>query len=64
MIKLNDQGIQVRIVQLLLNSLLNPSPHLEVDGHFGLATQRGVKSFQTLHGLPPDGNVDPKTLSR
>lgn len=62
MITLKDQGVQVRIVQLLLNSLLNPSPNLKIDGHFGPTTQMAVKSYQTLHGLTSDGNVDPKTL--
>jgi uncharacterized protein (TIGR02594 family) len=62
MITMKDQGVQVRIIQLLLNSFLKPSPNLKVDGHFGPATQKAVKTYQSLHGLAPDGNVDPMTL--
>lgn len=62
MISLNDQGLEVRVIQLLLNSFLKPSPNLRVDGEFGPATQKALKSLQFSNGSLPDGNVDSKTL--
>jgi peptidoglycan hydrolase-like protein with peptidoglycan-binding domain len=35
-----------------------------VDGLFGRMTQTGVRTFQSQAGLPVDGVVDPRTLSR
>lgn len=49
-------------MQLLLNSLLTPSPNLRVDGHFGPRTLEAVKLFQSRKGLSADGVVGPKTL--
>ena len=60
-IKRNDRGLEVRKIQLLLNSCLVPCPRLRVDGHFGHRTHRAVVSFQRAKGLAPDGLVGPKT---
>lgn len=60
-IKLNDRGLEVRKLQLLLNSLLIPRPNLSVDGHFGRQTHQAVIAFQKARGLIPDGHVGPKT---
>ena len=54
-IKLNDRGIEVRKLQLLLNSLMVPRPNLKIDGYFGQHTQQAVLSFQQANGLTPDG---------
>jgi peptidoglycan hydrolase-like protein with peptidoglycan-binding domain len=35
-----------------------------VDGRFGPMTTRAVTTFQTRHGLAPDGAVGPRTLAR
>lgn len=60
-LKLNDHGPEVRKLQLLLNSLLTPRPHLRVDGHFGQRTHQAVVAFQKAKSLTPDGHVGPKT---
>lgn len=62
MTQIGGHGVQVRIIQLLLNSFLRPSPNLKIDGYFGPATQKAVKSYQRVHGLSPDGCVDSNTL--
>jgi len=62
MIKVGDQGVQVRIVQLLLNSSLKSGPKLKVDGHFGPATEKAVKLYQSSQGHSPDGCVDTNTF--
>jgi len=59
--KLNDRGIEVRKIQLLLNSALKPTQKLKMDGHFGLKTQQAVIAFQTSKGLEPDGIVGRNT---
>lgn len=62
MFQKGDQGVQVRIIQLLLNSFLKPSPHLKIDGHFGPATEKAVKSFQKSQSVSSDGRVGADTL--
>lgn len=55
-------GINVFILQQRLNALhVNGTP-LRVDGNFGKATKRAVKSFQYTHHLAVDGLVGPKTI--
>lgn len=61
-VKQGDEGVQVRKIQLLLNSLLKPTPSLKIDGRFGPLTQQAVKSFQESKNLSADGIVGPKTL--
>lgn len=60
-LKLNDRGPEVRRLQLLLNSLVMPSPSLRIDGHFGQRTHTAVIAFQTAKGLTADGRVGPIT---
>ncbi|MEP0912597.1 peptidoglycan-binding protein [Leptolyngbya sp. GB1-A1] len=39
----------------------------ELDGIFGVKTERTVKDFQEVEGFPPtlvDGKVSPKTLAK
>ncbi len=59
--KYGDSGLEVRKVQLLLNSNLKPNPKLTVDGNFGLQTSTAVKAFQKQAGLDVDGEVGPAT---
>lgn len=54
-------GIDVKQIQKLLNSRLQPSPGLPVDGVFGQRTAKAVRLFQSVHGLGVDGIVGPMT---
>jgi uncharacterized protein (TIGR02594 family) len=56
-LKDGDGGIDVKRLQILLNSGLVPSPHLREDGDFGTRTRDAVMRFQKLRGLMPDGVV-------
>jgi uncharacterized protein (TIGR02594 family) len=60
-LKLHDKGIEVRKLQMLLNSKLLPSPRLREDGDFGRKTFDAVVRFQQQKGLTADGVVGPKT---
>jgi N-acetyl-anhydromuramyl-L-alanine amidase AmpD len=57
-VKRGQTGERVKTVQYLLRT---HGAGLEVDGKFGPATENAVKSFQSAHGLEPDGSVGPKT---
>ncbi|HJZ93455.1 MAG TPA: peptidoglycan-binding protein [Gemmataceae bacterium] len=56
-----NHGTEVRRLQSMLNKVLHPSPHLQVDGSFGPATESAVKAFQKGEHLSPDGVVGPNT---
>ncbi len=60
-LRLGNQGPDVRKLQLLLNSTLVPNPHLIVDGDFGKKTEQAVVTFQQMRGLPEDGIVGQRT---
>jgi uncharacterized protein (TIGR02594 family) len=60
-LRLGSRGTDVRRLQLLLNSLLGPSPRLRPDGHFGQRTHAAVLAFQAAKRLAADGAVDPRT---
>ena len=60
-VKLNDRGMEVQKLQLLLNSHVIPRPNLRVDGHFGPRTYQAVIAFQRAKRLTQDGLVGPKT---
>lgn len=53
-LKVGMRGYDVKVVQKFLGKL-------EVDGHFGEATQRRVRVYQSKRGLNPTGRVGPHT---
>jgi uncharacterized protein (TIGR02594 family) len=61
MLKLGSKGADVSRMQTLLNSALQPSPRLLVDGHFGKKSHDALVQFQSSRGLTADGVVGPKT---
>src|ERR671914_3059895 len=60
-LKQGDRGMDVRRLQILLNSSLVPSPSLKADGDFGARTLDAVRRFQQLRGLAADGVVGTRT---
>lgn len=61
-------GAEVRQLQRLLNQWLSANPRvriepLAVDGIFGPLTERTVRVYQQVMGLPVDGIVGPRTWS-
>jgi len=52
----------IQAVQRALNTL-GASPKLDEDGKLGPKSVAAIKSFQTSHGLTPDGVAGPKTKS-
>lgn len=54
-----DKGAEVIVIQHLLN--LRGITNMHVDGIFGSKTEAGVKAFQKLVGIYPDGKVGAKT---
>ena len=54
-----DKGAEVIVIQNLLN--LRGITSMKVDGIFGAKTEAGVKEFQKLVGIYPDGKVGAKT---
>jgi hypothetical protein len=48
-------------IQLVLNTTMNPSPNLTVDGVLGTKSIQAIKAFQQSHGLVIDGKVGPIT---
>lgn len=61
LLKEGDDGSQVEALQRLLNSRLDPSPVLSIDGDFGSATRAALVQFQRTKGLPTSGTTDAKT---
>jgi uncharacterized protein (TIGR02594 family) len=61
MLKLGSKGADVERMQTLLNSLLQPSPRLTVDGDFGKKSHEALIRFQTSRRLTADGVVGPAT---
>ncbi|MDB5658717.1 MAG: hypothetical protein JWS10_1332 [Cypionkella sp.] len=58
----SSSGQSVRELHLALNSRLNPSPNLFVDGLYTLQTERAVLDFQRSNWLEMDGIAGPCTL--
>lgn len=58
---LYSQGLPVRQLQELLNSVFTDQTPLSVDGIFGPKTQARVIAFQKQAKLAPDGVVGPQT---
>ena len=50
-------------VFMLQQALVRAGYELNVDGHFGRATQRAVMAFQLAHNLRPDGIAGPATIT-
>ena len=60
-LKKGSMGHEVKHLQLLLNTLLEPSPQLTQDGHFGQGSHDALVRFQQARGLAPTGQVEPST---
>lgn len=60
-LQLNDKGIEVSKIQLLLNSNLTPSPSLQVSGVFEKRTEQAVKTFQKMNRIASNGVVEAST---
>ena len=60
-LKQGSRGVEVKKLQLLLNSKLMPSPRLPLDGQFGPKTAQAVRRLQEARNLTADGVVGPKT---
>jgi len=66
-LRVGSRGENVRIMQQYLNRISSkyPSiPRLAEDGVFGQVTERAVREFQRLFGLPADGIIVPQTWGR
>ncbi|SKB47626.1 peptidoglycan-binding domain-containing protein [Luteibacter sp. 22Crub2.1] len=64
-LRVGSHGAGVTALQSQLNELSTPSNDnlaLQVDGHFGPATQAAIESFQRDHGMSVDGVAGPRTL--
>ena len=60
-LKIGSYCSDVRMLQSQLNRVLDPSPHLVVDGAFGAHTRNAVLRFQQENWLVEDGEVGPCT---
>jgi hypothetical protein len=58
-----SKGPEVSALQQALNSKLNPSPGLTVNGEFGPRTRAAVIQFQEQVGITVDGVVGPQTMA-
>ena len=56
-LRIGSSGSEVRELQRLLNSQLQPSPNLRANGRFRARTRRAVRSFQQNKWLVVDGVV-------
>jgi len=61
-IGLRSSGPCVTTLQNDIN-VINNNKSLSVDGYYGSATVAAVKTYQSRHGLRPDGVVGPLTWS-
>lgn len=61
-LKRGSKGEQVKYLQLFLNWCIGSD--LEIDGHFGPATEKAVKQYQKKYGLQVDGHFGPKSLKK
>jgi len=60
-VKLNDRGVEVSKIQILLNSKLKPSPALGITGVFENKTHQAVVQFQKNKRLASNGVVEIRT---
>lgn len=63
-LRIGDQGPDVRAVQDVLNFQIRRLKPLEVDGKFGSQTKARVIEFQRVNQLQPDGAVGPFTQEK
>lgn len=65
--KLGDESELVMIVKIMLRSLGASYPYgeeLNADKVFDSDTERAIKEFQFIHGLPSDGIINKETWNR
>lgn len=55
------EEVEVKQIQKFLNTRLQPSPNLRIDGIYGQKTAKAVRLFQAVYGLGVDGVVGPLT---
>lgn len=60
-LKKGAQGLQISMVQSLLNLKMQSETELATDGVFGPKTEAALREWQTAQGLGVDGIVGPKT---
>ncbi len=63
-LKVGSRGEKVRQMQEQLNAIADvysAIPRITADGIFGTMTERAVKEFQSIFGLPQSGVVDFRT---
>ncbi len=63
MLMMGSRGAETKSLQTKLNSVLSPSPRLDVDGIFGSRTDSAVRQFQSARRILVDGIVGPQTWS-
>lgn len=60
-LKSGTSGVDVIVLQQLLNEAPTTVPKIQLDGQFGPSTTEAVKTFQRAKGLTPDGVLGPVT---
>lgn len=63
-LKKGSKGVQVKTLQALLIGYGYSCGSSGVDGSFGSATDKAVRSYQKTNGLEVDGSVGPKTWAK
>lgn len=56
------RGAKGNITRIIQEMLVNDGYKLDIDGDFGVKTEKAVKRFQKKHGLAVDGIVGPDTI--
>jgi peptidoglycan hydrolase-like protein with peptidoglycan-binding domain len=60
-VKKGAKGLQISMLQNLLNLKLESETDLSTDGIFGPKTEAAVRAWQAARGLDADGIVGPKS---
>ena len=62
LLEIGSRGAEVQALQELVRNVgFSPGP---IDGIFGGLTERAIRRFQGVHGLPGDGTLDQQTLDK
>jgi len=62
LLEVGSRGAEVQALQELVRNVgFSPGP---IDGIFGSGTERAIRRFQGVHGLPGDGAVNQQTLDK